>query len=148
MPRGESQYLPLAQEIVRQAAARAAFLYVMEGRYGDSWCVWAPPEVMAGMPELIEECAQQMQAGATAGITETPLAIIDPGNVNYQDYADFIVRRTEAQCVFVYVLEGRAGSGWAASAAPDVSPMLLSELMYGFADDMRSEESQLREAQH
>lgn len=147
MPQGDSPYLPLAQTIVKTAAARGAFLYVMEGQLGDSWCVWAPPEVMAGLPELIEACAREIETGATAGATEAPLAIIDPGNVNYQDMAEFIVRRAEAKCVFVYVLEGRAGSGWAASGAPDVSPMMLAELLHGFAEDMTHEEAARRREQ-
>lgn len=148
MPRGDSPYLALAQEVVKQAAARGVFLYVMEGALGDAWCVWAPPEVMAAMPELLEACADEITSGATAGATEAPLAIIDPGNVNYQDFADFIVRRAEAKCCFLYVREGRAGSGWAASGAPDVSPLMLAELLRGFGEDMGPEEAALREVRH
>lgn len=144
MPRGDSQYLPLAQELVKQYAARGAFVYIMEGALGDSWALWAPPEVAARLPEILDDVADTIEAGAAEGQTEAALSVVVPTDVVYQDMAVWIARRAEARCVFIYVVEGRNGSGWAASGAPDVRPMVLAELVRGFAGDLRDEERSLR----
>ena len=70
-----------------------------------------------------------------------------PGNVAYRDMAEFIARRAHARCAFVYVLEGRSGSGWAAFGRNDVSPMMLAELLRGFCEDMKPEEAGRRREQ-
>ena len=143
MPRGESPYLPLLQFAVKQLHARGGFLFLEEGFRGDSWCVWAPPEVAARIPEFLEDAAAELEAQGTAGSSRIIAPIADTGDI-YRDAAEAATVAAEARIGFIYLIEGKRGSGWSMFAPATLNAMNMAALLRGFAADLKREEPVLR----
>jgi hypothetical protein len=146
MPKGESPYLPLAQGVVKTMAARGAFLYISDGALGESWAVWAPPEVAARLPEFLDAAAEELLS-EDATRQDSSLVVLPEHRQGekYHELAEWICKRAQGDICILYVIEGRNGSGWAVYAAPEYSATMLSELMHGFASDLKREEPMIRE---
>lgn len=136
-------YLPLLQFAVKQLHARGGFLYIEEGMYGDGWCVWAPPEVAARLPEFIEDAAGDLEAAATRSSSRIIASTEDTGDM-YRDAAEAACRAAEGRLAFIFLLEGKRGTAWSMFAPPTLNGALMSELLRGFAHDLKGEEPVLR----
>jgi hypothetical protein len=143
MPKGPSPYLPMLQFAVKQLHARGGFLYLEEGMHGDSWCVWAPPEVAARMPEFLEDAAADLESQGTRESSRFVAPLTATGDM-YRDAAEAACRAAEARIGFIYLLEGNRGSAWSMFAPPTINPLAMAELLRGFAHDLKGEEPVLR----
>ena len=143
MPKGASPYLPLLEFAVKQLHARGGFLYIDEGMYGDAWCVHAPPEVAARLPEFIEDAAADLEAQGTAASSRIIAPATSTGDM-YRDAAEAACVAAQGKLAFIYLLEGKRGSAWSMFAPPTTNPVFMAELLRGFAHDLKGEEPVLR----
>lgn len=139
----EHPYAVLAKTICEGLAARGVVLLVVEGVAGDNWGIWTSPEVMARLPEILEDCANEIIAGLVDQDASTVILTARGPAGRHADLAEKACRLAEARAAFLYVQEGREGSSWSLYCLPE-DRRLLGELVSGCATDMRQEELRKR----
>lgn len=149
-PQAEHPVGALAKVICEDTHARGVFLYIMEGEFRGheltNWGVWCPPEIMAGLPEIIEDAANEVIAGQVS--TDADAVVMTAAGTHgvYADYCEQACRQANARAAFVYVQEGNNGSNWSIFCTPE-DRHLVGECVSGAAEDMKSEEPKLRSQQ-